>query len=203
VRVIDGGDADYFTPEPFADIPESEEEITFVGNMGFPPNADAARRLARRIMPHVWRRRPRARAVLIGPDPHGVLADLAEPGRVEVTGFVPDVRPWLRRATVVASPLRFGAGMKNKLQAGLAMEKAMVASTVTREGFDELVPGRHALVADTDEAIAAAIVALLDDPLLRRALGRAGRELILSHFSWPAAIEALWHALERCAPVGA
>jgi glycosyltransferase involved in cell wall biosynthesis len=169
--------------------------------MGFPPNADAARRLALEIMPLVWRRRPRARVVLIGPDPDGALADLCDP-RVEVTGFVPDVRPWLRRATLVASPLRFGAGMKNKLQAGLAMEKAMVASTVTREGFDELVPGRHALLADTDEEFAAAILALIDDPDRRRALGRAGRELIRTHFSWAAATDALWQALRRCTPVG-
>jgi glycosyltransferase involved in cell wall biosynthesis len=92
--------------------------------------------------------------------------------------------------------------MKNKLQAALAMEKAMVASTVTREGFDELVPGRHALVADTDEEIAAAIVALLGDPARRSALGRAGRELIRAHFSWAAANDALWRALATCAPVG-
>jgi glycosyltransferase involved in cell wall biosynthesis len=201
-RVIDGGDSDYFDPAPFAHLAESDDEIVFLGNMGFPPNADAARRLALDVMPRVWRTHPRARAVLIGPDPRGALADLRGGERVVVTGFVDDVRPYLRRAALVASPVRFGAGMKNKLQSALAMEKAVVASTVTREGFDELVPGVHALVSDSDDDIAAAITALLDDPARRRALGRAGRELIRTHFSWDAAREALWRAILRCPTVG-
>ncbi len=196
-RVIDGCDTAYFDPRPFRGAPEAEE-LTFVGNMLYPPNADAARVLATEILPRVQRRRPAARAVLIGPDSRGAIADLAGRPGVEVTGFVEDVRPYLARAGVVVSPLRFGAGMKNKLQAGLAMEKAMVVSSVTCEGFDDLLPGTHACVADDPDGFAARVVELLEDPARRRALGTAGAELIRSSYSWDAADAALWRALARC-----
>jgi glycosyltransferase involved in cell wall biosynthesis len=200
-RVIDGGDAAYFSPEPFAGIAESSNEIVFVGAMTFPPNADAARFLATEILPLVRRTHPQAKAYLIGPDPNGAIADLADGDSVVVTGFVDDVRPYLKRAAVVVSPLRFGAGMKNKLQAGLAMEKAMVASRVTCEGFDDLVPERHALIADSAPDFAARICELLEHPERRRALGAAGRALIRERYAWPAAVDALRRALASCEPV--
>ncbi|HTO09700.1 MAG TPA: glycosyltransferase family 4 protein [Myxococcota bacterium] len=200
-RVIDGGDAAYFAPEPFAAVAESSNELVFVGAMTFPPNADAARFLAREILPIVRRTHPDLKAWLIGPDPGGAIADLNDGERVVVTGFVDDVRPYLKRAAVVVSPLRFGAGMKNKLQAGLAMEKAMVVSPVTCEGFDDLVPGRDALVASSAPEFAARVCELLESPERRRALGSAGRALIRAHYTWPAAVDALVRAIASCEPV--
>jgi glycosyltransferase involved in cell wall biosynthesis len=200
-RVIDGGDAEYFSPEPFAGIPESADDLVFVGAMTFPPNADAARFLAEEILPIVRRARPQVKAWLIGPDPGGVIADLNDGERVVVTGFVDDVRPYLKRAAVVVSPIRFGAGMKNKLQAGLAMEKAMVVSPVTCEGFDDLVPGRHALVASSAHEFAARVCELLEHPERRRELGAAGRALIRERYTWPAAVAALVRAIASCQPV--
>jgi glycosyltransferase involved in cell wall biosynthesis len=196
-HVIDGGDADYFSAEHFTDVPESEAGIVFFGNMSYPPNADAARTLVEDVMPLVWRERPDAIATLIGPEPPPVLRRAHDGRRVIVTGFVDDVRPYLARAAVVASPLRFGAGMKNKLQAGLAMGKAMVASPITCEGFDQLVPGVHALVADGPDEFARAILALIADPARRRALGAAGRELIRRHYGWDSAAGVLWANLRH------
>ena len=197
VNVIDGGDAEYFSAEHFAGVTESSAEIVFFGNLTYPPNADAALFLIENVMPLVWRERPDAVATLIGPEPPRRLRRKHDGERVLVTGFVDDVRPYLARATVVASPLRFGAGMKNKLQAGLAMGKAMVASPITCEGFDRLEPGVHACVADGAEQFAQAILALLADPARRRALGVAGRELIRSHYGWDAAADVLWESLRH------
>ncbi len=200
VNVIDGGDSDYFSAEHTADVKEAAAELMFFGNFAFPPNADAALHLVRDIMPLVWRARPDARAVIVGPEPPDSLMAMQDGRRVVVTGFVPDVRPHLARATVVVSPLRFGAGMKNKLQAGLAMGRAMVASRITCEGFDRLQDGVHALVADGPAEIARAALSLLDDPARRRALGAAGRELIRVHYGWDAAAAVLWENLRHLAP---
>lgn len=197
VNVIDGGDAEYFSAEHVADVKEAPAELLFFGNLAFPPNADAALHLVRDIMPLVWRARPDARAVIVGPEPPELLSAMQDGRRVVVTGFVPDVRPYLARATVIVSPLRFGTGMKNKLQAGLAMGRAMVASHVTCEGFDFLQDGVHALVADGPADIARAALALLDDPARRRALGAAGRELIRTHYGWDAAAGVLWENLRH------
>jgi glycosyltransferase involved in cell wall biosynthesis len=197
LNVIDGGDAEYFSAEHVRGVAEAPAELVFFGNMAFPPNADAAIHLARDILPLVWRGRPEATATLIGPSPPDALRRLHDGRRIHVTGFVDDVRPYLARATVVVSPLRFGAGMKNKLQAGLAMGKAMVASPITCEGFDLLEPGVHALVTDGAEATARATLELLGDPERRRALGAAGRALIVEHYSWDTAGAVLWANLRH------
>jgi glycosyltransferase involved in cell wall biosynthesis len=198
-NVIDGGDVEYFSPRHVADRSEAPSDLLFFGNYAFPPNADAALHLVRDIMPLVWRARPDARVIIVGPDPPESLRELQDGRRVIVTGFVPDVRPHLARATVIVSPLRFGTGMKNKLQAALAMEKAMVASRVTCEGFDRLEPGVHALVADGADEVARAALALLNDPARRHALGAAGAELIRTHYCWDAAAGILWENLRHLA----
>lgn len=201
-NVIDGADVAYFSPESASDSQEAPYDLLFFGSLAFPPNADAALHLVRDVMPLVWRARPDARAIIVGPDPPEALRALQDGRRVIVTGFVPDVRPYLARATVVVSPLRFGTGMKNKLQGALAMKKAMVASRVTCEGFDRLEPGTHALVADGAEEIARAALSLLNDPARRRALGAAGAELIRTHYSWDAAAVALWENLRHLPATG-
>ncbi len=89
--------------------------------------------------------------------------------------------------------------MKNKLQAGLAMRKAMVVSTVTIEGFDDLEPGRHVMVADEPGQFAEALTELLRDRARRREMAEAGRELIRRSYTWESASRALWEAFGGCA----
>ncbi len=197
-RVIDGVDTSYFSPEAGTDVEEGDEDILFFGDMTFAPNLDAAHQLVEHIMPLVWSRCGNARAILIGPDPPESLRRLHDGQRVIVTGLVDDLRPYLKRCAVVASPLRFGAGMKNKLQAGLAMRKAMVVSTVTVEGFDDLEPGRHVMVADEPGQFAEAVTELLRDRTRRRGMAEAGRELIQRSYTWESAGRALWEALGGC-----
>ncbi len=78
------------------------------------------------------------------------------------------------------------------------MRKAMVVSTVTVEGFDDLEPGRHAMVADEPEQFAEAVTELLRDRTRRRGMAEAGRELIQRSYTWESAGRALWEALGRC-----
>jgi len=196
-RVIEGVDLAYFSPDAASDSQEAPYDLLFFGSLALPANADAALRFVRDVMPLVWRARPDARAIVVGPDPPEALRTLQDGRRVLVTGFVPDLRPYLARATVVVSPLRFGAGMKHKLQAALAMRKAVVASRVSCEGFAELEPGTHALLADGADETARAALSLLNDPARRRALGAAGAELVRTHYSWDTAAAALWENLRH------
>jgi glycosyltransferase involved in cell wall biosynthesis len=202
VHVIDGCDVEYFDPARAPQAPEEPDLISFNGNLKYPPNADAAIHLATEILPRIWKRRPGVSVRIVGPDPPPALRRLHDGSRVYVTGRVEDVRPELARAALVVSPLRYGAGMKNKLQAALCMEKAVVASSATCEGFDELESGRHAIVADDPDEFAAAVCKLLDDPERRAQLGAAGAELIRSRYTWDVAVGALWDALAGCTPAG-
>ena len=135
-------------PESVRVEPESKE-IVFVGNFGHPPNVDAAQWLAREIFPRVRARHAAARLRLVGAEvPASVLA-LAGDG-VEVFANVPDVTPFLERASVVVAPLRMGSGMRVKVLEALAAGKALVATPLAVEGLaildaapQELRPRRY------------------------------------------------------------
>jgi glycosyltransferase involved in cell wall biosynthesis len=103
--------------------------------------------------------------------------------RVVVTGQV-GIRD-IQRAAVVVLPLRVGAGTKHRVFQALAMEKPLVTTSVGAEGI-ALEHGTTAMIADDPEQFAAHTVALLKNPGLRLALGKAGRELVVTRYDWRA-----------------
>jgi glycosyltransferase involved in cell wall biosynthesis len=84
---------------------------------------------------------------------------------------------------VFVSPLRYGTGIKNKLLAALAMEKAVVATRHTTEGLD-VRDGEHLLVADEPAAFAAKVIQLLEDPAYARRLAKSGQAFVRERYSW-------------------
>ncbi len=177
--IPNGVDAQYFTPGREM-LPA--RTIVFTGVMNYAPNRDAARFLCREILPRVRAVIPEVDVQLVGSNPPDDVCNLAGNG-VTVTGTVPDVRPFIRGATVYVSPLRFGSGVKNKVLIALAMGKAVVATPESCEGLD-LVPGEHLLVGTSSDDLATHIIALLRDPGRRRRLGVAGRNFVVQRYQW-------------------
>ena len=183
--VPNGVDLDYFAPgcrvEP--------RTVVFNGTLGYRPNFDAALHLVDRIWPRVLEGVPDAQLTIVGRGSEADRRRLSRPG-VTVTGEVPDVRPYLCSAAVVAVPVRMGGGTRLKVVEGLAMGKAMVSTTLGCEGVG-VRDREHLLVADSAEDFAAAIVRLFADAELRARLGAAGRQLIESDYSWELAGERM------------
>ncbi|MBA3869344.1 MAG: glycosyltransferase [Anaerolineae bacterium] len=178
VTVIPNGVDTYeFRPRQVQRIPA----LLFVGNYEYAPNVDAALRLATEIFPAVLARVPQARLWLVGNAPPSELTALANDS-IRVTGRVPDVRPYLARASAFVSPLRLGAGIKNKVLEALAMGCPVVATSVSLDGI-AVHHGQDALAAD-GETMIDAIVGLLQDENLRETLSTNGRKLIESRYSW-------------------
>ncbi|MCJ7725670.1 MAG: glycosyltransferase [Acidimicrobiia bacterium] len=162
---------------------EQEGSLVFTGNLAYPPNVDAVRWFVEEILPLVRAEVPGVRLSVVGADPLPEVRRLAEDPAVEVTGRVPDLRPYLDRAQVAIDPLRVGAGLQNKVLEGLSMGVPMVVTTVANEGIGA-EPGRHLLVADAPAEFAAAIVSLLGDPERRTAMGAHARTFIVEQWSW-------------------
>jgi sugar transferase (PEP-CTERM/EpsH1 system associated) len=187
--------------ERFAPAPERSEpgHVAFTGVMDYLPNADACVHFAREVLPRVRERYPSAHFSIVGAHPTSRVRRLARLRAVEVTGFVPDTRDWLARASVAVAPLRIARGIQNKVLEALAMGLPVVGTTAATQGI-EGTPGEHYLVADDAEAEAEAIRGLLADPAAARALGMRGRRLVEERYDWERTLEPLDRLLERLAP---
>jgi glycosyltransferase involved in cell wall biosynthesis len=173
------------TVAPYA----SREGIVFVGGYRHPPNVDAALFYAREVAPHLRALLPGVTTYLIGSNPPQVLQDLSGEG-IEFVGFVPEIDPWFERCRVSVSPLRYGAGVKGKINHSMSFGLPVVATTPSVEGM-HLVEGEEILVADEPRAFAEAVARLYGDEALWNRLSSAGIANVRLHFSPEAARRAL------------
>jgi polysaccharide biosynthesis protein PslH len=186
--VPNGVDVDHFTPSPvFPD--EDGRTVLFFGMQSYFPNQDAMQYFLRDIWPILERSHPRARVKVVGPNPTPEL--LAHRGpRVEVVGLVDDLRPHLAESACVIAPLRVGGGTRFKILEAMAMEKAVVSTTLGAEGIGA-EPNREILIADEPAAFAASVGRVLDDSGLARRLGSTSRKLVEARYSWEAVVTEL------------
>jgi polysaccharide biosynthesis protein PslH len=185
-QVIENGvDAVRFSPDSIEPADAPHPLIVFTGQMDYAPNAEAVTAFVRDVLPSL----PTATFAIVGRAPTAAVRALAAP-KVIVTGEVPDTRPWLAAADVVVAPLALARGIQNKVLEAMAMGKAVVASPAAAEGIDAEV-GVALLVAATPAAQAAAIGALLTDPLHARAIGTAARDRVCARYSWSACLAPL------------
>jgi glycosyltransferase involved in cell wall biosynthesis len=180
VVLPNGVDLGYFQP---LDVARDPATLIFTGKMSYHANLAAALDLASQVMPHVWAFRSDARLIIAGKDPSRELLALTADPRITVTGTVPDLRPYLARATIAVSPIRYGAGIQNKLLEAMAMATPVV-STPPATAALQIRPGRDLLVADTLRACGEAVLTLLADEGLRQQVGQAGRRYVETHHDW-------------------
>ncbi|OGR84148.1 MAG: hypothetical protein A2902_06530 [Elusimicrobia bacterium RIFCSPLOWO2_01_FULL_64_13] len=183
IPVIPGGvDPDHFKPGSWK---EEFPSVLFRGVMNFVPNADAAVYFCKKILPLIRAEFPGLRVMICGKDPTLAVRALHDGRNVFVTGLVPDLRPYMGKASVHICPMRSGSGMKNKILEAWAMEKPVVATSLAADGID-CEHGRNILIADTPLTFAQYVVQLLKDPELRARLGKNGREQALKKYTWTA-----------------
>jgi glycosyltransferase involved in cell wall biosynthesis len=129
---------------------------------------------------------PTARLTVVGRSPSaGTRAIAARNLAIEVTGSVPDVRPYLERAAVSIVPLRIGGGTRLKIYEAMAMGAPIVSTTIGAEGLP-LREGEHLLIADTPEAQALAIASLLREPHRASAIALSAQQYVRAHCGWDA-----------------
>ncbi|MHC4845462.1 MAG: glycosyltransferase family 4 protein [Planctomycetota bacterium] len=179
--VNNGVDHEYFVP---LGHPRKDASLVYLGAMNFLPNAEGSIYFCRQVLPLILSEVPETVFSIVGKDPTPEVSELAGPS-VEVTGMVDDVRPWLDAAAVFVCPLLSGAGIKNKILQAWAMEKPVVATSISCGGL-RIRPGENILVADGKRDFADAVLKLLRDPGLCARMGRAGRETVTAHYSWEA-----------------
>ena len=180
----------------------AEPTILFTGFHLYAPNTDGARWLVGEVLPHLRRLVPEVRLRLVG-ESLPAVDRLHDPPAVTVVGRVPEMLPELRRADVVAVPIRFGSGTRIKILEAFAHRIPVVATTLGAEGL-QAEHGRHLLLADTPVAFAAACARLLQDHRLRSRLVDEAEALYRAGHKWSHAQDAVaCLAKQHLASVGA
>ena len=188
--IPNGVDTDYFVPsDGVCAKPLAELALVFSGKMDFRPNIDAMLWLCDEILPRIRAEIPLAHIVIVGQKPAPRIAALRERPGVEVTGWVPDTRPYIADAAVYVVPLRMGSGTRLKVLEAMAMGKAIVSTARGVEGID-LQRDRDAIVVDSPDAFAREVIAVLRDEERRRALGQSARRLAEAKYDWRAIVPA-------------
>lgn len=176
-----GVDIDFFKPD--TDIEPLANSLVFSGSMDWQPNEDAMLFFMQSILPIIRADIPTATLSIVGRNPSELLRKVAKQCDVNISGTVPDIRPWLSRASVYIVPLRIGGGTRLKIFEALAMAMPVISTTIGAEGL-ELSDGIHLQRADSPEEFASQVIALLGDETRRQALGAAGRLLMETHYGW-------------------
>jgi len=178
--LTNGVDLEYFA---FQLSNEQPKGVCFVGRMDYLPNIDAVLYFYNEVLPLVREVSQEIKFYIVGSSPPDEVRHLAHDKRVEVTGYVKDVRPYLREAGLAVIPTRFGGGILNKILEALALGVPVVTRTMSIEGLT-VKPGEDLLTADTSKDFARSVLRLWDDASLRHELARNGRKYIEINHNW-------------------
>jgi len=182
-----GVDVDFFRPS--AAVPMQPNSLVFTGSMDWLPNEDAINYFTQQILPLIRNSIPEVSITVVGRNPSPKLQELGRrDSSVTVTGRVDDVRPYIERAAAYIVPLRIGGGTRLKIYEAMAMERAVVSTTVGAEGLP-LTSGKEILIADTPAAFAESVVRLLANPDMAHEFGTRAATTVREQFGWARAAE--------------
>ncbi len=173
---------------------EKKYDLVFTGNMGYPPNINAAEFLAHKILPLVQSRKPGIRILIAGASPN-LRVSVLKSDHIEVSGWVPDMRECYAMAKIFIAPMQIGTGLQNKLLEAMAMQIPCITSPLANQAL-QAKDNEEILIADTPEAYSRHILFLLDNPEKSGQIAKAGYNYILRNFSWETEtdkIEQLFH----------
>ncbi len=202
VAIPNGVDFDYFKPSSMNDSAASPLMISMVGRWNYLPNADGCARFLRDVWPQVSRAFPDAKCSVIGPgSERGSLVAAAAASssacvNVDITGPVPDIRPYIQQSVLTVCPVSLAAGMQNKILESLACGVPVVCSAIAADGT--LPGGMPGLFqANSPAVMVNHITSLLSNPVQAHLLGKQGRDALAQSMSWKPTYEKIAALLEQ------
>jgi len=179
VAIIPNGvDQEYFYPLER----QKTHDIVFTGNMGYPPNIDAARFIAEEIFPLVLKQLPDATLLLAGASPNSKVLAL-QASNITVSGWLADIRESYASSSVFIAPMRIGTGLQNKLLEAMAMQLPCITSALANQALGAK-ENEEILVGASAKEYADQIVSLLQNESYAKVLAQKGFNFVSKTFSW-------------------
>jgi sugar transferase (PEP-CTERM/EpsH1 system associated) len=196
--VPNGVDSEFFSK---SDTQIDPNMILFTGTISYYPNTEGVLYFAQNIWPLIKKAKPEATFCIAGKAPPDEVRKLAQQdSSIEVTGSVDDMRDYYAKASVFVVPLRIGGGTRLKILEAMAMEKAVISTSLGAEGID-VTDDQNILLRDTPQDFADAVVATMENEAKRAQLERAGRDLVEAQYDWRAVSANLCSEFEKPADV--
>ncbi|MGI8968015.1 MAG: glycosyltransferase [Chloroflexota bacterium] len=174
----------------FQAYPVDPDHIVYPGSLTYQPNRDACLYFVEHVLPKIREQKPATRFSITGRLLAVTPDRLKYAQGVELLGYVDDVTPVVGSAAVCVVPLRQGGGTRLKILEAMALGTPVVSTSVGAEGL-AVEDGKHLLLADDPDALALAVISLMDDGALRQRLALAGRALVEHSYSWEASGQRL------------
>jgi glycosyltransferase involved in cell wall biosynthesis len=185
--------------QPVVRKPGSVNIVT-LGTLHYPPNADGIRWFAQEVYPLILEEKPDATLTILGKNPPSDFYQLQNkyPQKIEVTGYVPDLTPYLEKAALMVIAVRAGGGMRVRILEAFARGMPVVTTTVGLEGI-EARSEEEILVEDDPAGFAQATLRLFEDEALGFSLAEKGRMLAESHYDWQVVLTKMDEIYNRAA----
>ncbi len=168
--------------------------VMFVGGFQHPPNIDAVEYYATEIWPLLTELCPDLETYIIGSRMPDSLKRLGESNGLKMLGFVEDLTPYYESCKLAIAPLRYGAGVKGKVNQALSYGLPVVGSPDAFEGMG-LTHEREVMVAETAQGFVDSIAKVCNNKGLWQALSEKGCASLAGRFTPEVAEEALRNAL--------
>ncbi len=189
-----GVDTENFVPPPEE---VREPTVGFLGNYPHDPNRDAVMYFLTDMWPQLKKSLPGIKYYVIGRGPTEDILSLAKADPdIIVTGQVDDVREYLAKVKVFATPIRLGKGFRGKTLEAMSMGIPVVTTRLGAEGLSAH-DREHVMLAEKPEEFIQKTLELLQDAQLHREIGSNGRRLVEENFSWQKGVEILEEILQR------
>jgi glycosyltransferase involved in cell wall biosynthesis len=158
-------------------IRDRGNELVFVGGFSHHPNVDGIQWFVAECWPTIKSSIVDAKLLIVGTDPPENVIQLGQQPGIEVTGYVPETKPYLDRAKISVAPLRYGGGMKGKVCEAMACGVPVVCTSVGAQGLSA-IDGVHLRIEDSPERFSRAIIDLLRQDQVLESIGSMGQQLI-------------------------
>lgn len=174
--------ADYQPTESATHLELKPNALVFTGKMDYRPNIDAVLWFVEEVLPLI-ERYSHVHFYIVGQKPHPRLEILRSHPNVTLTGWVPEILPYLLQSSLYIAPLRIGSGTRLKLLEAMAAQCAIVATNTAASGLGSQI-SHFLTLADKPQEFANAVLELLQDANRRQLMGAKAQEYVQTHYDW-------------------